>query len=579
MKSRTSFFNFTVFKKDITRFFPVWGLYSIILVLYYVIDSPYYLGESGGGLRIANKVELVMGWVNVVYAGVCAMMLFGDLYKSRLCNALHAMPVRREGWFFTHLTAALLFCIVPNTVLSLFLALVLKSYWYLAFLLLGISVMQFTAFLGMAVFAVMCAGNKVGMAAIYGALHGWPLLIYGIISLFFHPVTYGLRADEDLFQNLSPLDSIMESDYIKTNTYYNFRVLTVYEGIDGENVLVVAVLALFGLLLLGAALLLYRRRKLESAGDFAAIRPVAVVFQALACMMAGCMLMGISESYVIGFIGIILGFFAGKMLLQRKVNVFQKKSFAACGIILVSAAALIFTAKLDPLRLTWKVPEVQQVKSAQIRNESGYIHTDLKADTPEEIELVLQMHQKLVVERPEASLYNNITFEYTLQNGKTMRRYYPVRIDELDQNAMEAYFSRWQKVFNTEEWEAFCNNVTYVRIGENFTDRGFYITEVDREYYETYVPLNAESRGKAMQLLEAMKAECGKVRPKLSSQDHNSKDCYWVTIESTVHGESVYCDLIVPVDCAESATLIKTLLDSYCGEATGEKQLVKYVYG
>ena len=33
MKLRTSFFNGTVLRKDITRFAPVWGLYSIFTLM------------------------------------------------------------------------------------------------------------------------------------------------------------------------------------------------------------------------------------------------------------------------------------------------------------------------------------------------------------------------------------------------------------------------------------------------------------------------------------------------------------------------------------------------------------------
>ena len=32
MKSRISFFNATVFKKNLTRFAPAWGLYTVLLV-------------------------------------------------------------------------------------------------------------------------------------------------------------------------------------------------------------------------------------------------------------------------------------------------------------------------------------------------------------------------------------------------------------------------------------------------------------------------------------------------------------------------------------------------------------------
>ena len=36
MKLRTSFFNPAVLKKDITRFAPVWGLYSVFLLLLFI---------------------------------------------------------------------------------------------------------------------------------------------------------------------------------------------------------------------------------------------------------------------------------------------------------------------------------------------------------------------------------------------------------------------------------------------------------------------------------------------------------------------------------------------------------------
>ena len=33
MKSRTSFFNGVIFRKNLTRFAPVWGLYTLCLLL------------------------------------------------------------------------------------------------------------------------------------------------------------------------------------------------------------------------------------------------------------------------------------------------------------------------------------------------------------------------------------------------------------------------------------------------------------------------------------------------------------------------------------------------------------------
>ena len=106
MKSKTSFFDVTVLRKDITRFSPAWAIYLIggLLVTSILLQE--------NSFSMANTVLQLsftaMPLIAVGYALVTAMLLFGDLCNSRLCNALHAMPLRREGWFLTHCAAGLL---------------------------------------------------------------------------------------------------------------------------------------------------------------------------------------------------------------------------------------------------------------------------------------------------------------------------------------------------------------------------------------------------------------------------------------------------------------------------------------
>ena len=566
MKSKTSFFNWTVLKKDITRFFPLWGLYSVFLVLYYTIDPILYLGDWSGGLQMLQDLQLSMGIVNMCYAALCAMILFGDLYKSRLCNALHAMPVTREGWFFTHTVAALLFSIVPNTLLAVFIAPILDHYWYLSFLMLGISALQFITFYCIAVFAVMCAGSKFGMAVTYFAIHFWPLLIEGAMSAFIYPLTYGLRLDEAVFSKLSPLSYTTDMEYIRVKTSYDlYESYSTFEGIAGKSILSLSIMTIIGLLILGGALLLYRRRKLETAGDFIVLRPVAVIFHVLLCMFVAAIFMTISESYIIGFFGIIVGFFAGSMLLQRKVGVFKKRSFAVCGIVLAAAAVLLFVVKLDPLRLTWKIPKGEEVKSARI---DEYRLTLLEAETPEEIELVLQMHQKIVQQRPgqrSFSYYNYMTFEYTLQNGKTVRRYYPIYVDDLDRDALKAYYSNWQRVFDTDDWDGLCNNLAYVRVVRYVDGERFIVTDREGEDLNaTNVPLNDDNRQKVLQLLETMKAECGDVKPSIMGFRSYEESEYFVEVSWFQAGQTKECELQISSQCTETVVLIETLMEAYC---------------
>ena len=118
MKSRTSFFNLTVFRKDITRFAPAWGLY-LVGMLMLVPSFAGGFGYSMGGIAYFGRTIGVLSVVNILYAFVCAALLFGDLFNARLCNALHAMPMRREGWFLTHLARGMLVSMVPNLVVCI----------------------------------------------------------------------------------------------------------------------------------------------------------------------------------------------------------------------------------------------------------------------------------------------------------------------------------------------------------------------------------------------------------------------------------------------------------------------------
>lgn len=565
MKSRTSFFNFTVLKKDITRYFPVWGLYSVLLVLLYIADGTYYVDSADRMLRYLDDLQVALAAVNMIYAGICAMTLFGDLYKSRLCNALHAMPVRRESWFLTHTVSAMLFCAVPNTMYTLFIAPALGSYWYLAFVLLGVSILQFIAFFGIAAFAAMCAGTKFGMAAAYMAINFWSALVMAFATYFIYPLMYGVRISGTFLENASPFAYAMDQQYLDIYTTYYMDAVTSFRGYS-DGFIKLAILTVAGIALLGAALLLYRRRKLETAGDFMAIRPAAVVFQIFICMLTGLIFKGISDSLAVGFFGVIVGFFAGSMLLQRKVNVFKKRNFILCGAVIASLAIVLLGALLDPLNLTERVPEANQVKSVRVSEEYGKLL--LEGKTPEDVELILQMHEKVVQEKPDSTIWGNIIFEYTLTGGRTMERSYPIQLSDLDQNALSAYYSNWRRVFGTDDWERFCHNATYIRIADLRDGREIVFCDNEDDYYweQTKEMTDPMVRSEVMELLESMKAESGKVMPVISMRADVVYGDYVVNISSDGDDFFINLNLDVSEDCTASAAQIEALFEKYYRE-------------
>ena len=140
MKSRTSFFNVAAFKKNLTRFAPAWGLYGLLLLL--VLLGNGDLSEQAFADSMRGTI-LAMAILNFFYALLCAQLIFGDLYSSRMCNALHAMPMRREGWFLTNVASGMLFSLAPNTVIALLCTVFCGEYWMIPLLWLCAVTMQF----------------------------------------------------------------------------------------------------------------------------------------------------------------------------------------------------------------------------------------------------------------------------------------------------------------------------------------------------------------------------------------------------------------------------------------------------
>ena len=157
MKSRISFFEKAVFRKDITRFAPLWAIYLIggLLVMMTIVSGRNYYYASRALAETIGPFSIL----NLIYALLCAQSLFGDLFNTRHCNALHALPPRRETWFVSHTVSGLLFSVVPHIIGAAVVTLQLKGMWYISLIWLLGMVLEYLFFFGLAVFSVFCTGN------------------------------------------------------------------------------------------------------------------------------------------------------------------------------------------------------------------------------------------------------------------------------------------------------------------------------------------------------------------------------------------------------------------------------------
>ncbi len=470
MKLRTSFFNGPVFRKDLTRFAPAWGIYSVILFLGYAVmmveGAPYY--------RANNLASIIPGMtlLNFGYAFLNAQLLFGDLFSSRLCNALHAMPLRRECWYATHLVSGMVFSILPNLVFAVLgiVTMGLGKAWSVPLLWVLASTLQYLCFFGIAVLCMMLTGNRFAGAMVYGLVNFFSLLVYWLVDSLYEPLLTGIRIRQEPFFWFSPLVqmlqdydlvSVLHERVVNLNGDFSHHLIT---GIAlGEGWGWVAGYALFGAAVLGLGLVLYRKRALECAGDFMAFRASEPVLLIVYTVTVGGVfhlfsdLFGYGlEKYLLLAMGLAVGFFTGLMLLQRTTRVFRLKTLAGFVVFAALFGITLGLTALDPLGVTRWVPDADEVESVHLSNRYNhysYSEGELVLTERDDILAVIGAHEYAIGRTTEDEMREfgnnytvNVCVEYTLKNGTTRTRFYEVNAMGEAGNTLKHYFSSFEYV-------------------------------------------------------------------------------------------------------------------------------------
>ena len=488
MRLRTSFFNGRVLLKNLTRFAPVWVLYSVAEVLGLLLTDMATYG------RIAGDLNNVMGPVAIfhgIYALIVAACLFGDLFDRRLCNGLHAMPLRREGWLLTNVVSGLVFALIPALVGGAVGAVMLKEAYWMALIWQATSLLQFVFFFGLAVFSALCAGKRLGMVAIYGILNFLSVLIYWIVTMIYEPLLPGVVTSDTWFLKLCPVVTIAMDNYV--NFLYG-NSASGLESFNPEAWNYLFVCTGTGVALLLISLLLYRRRHLETAGDFVSFRPVRLFFLVFYTFAVGMLLFSFGESFGLekdyGFlvVGLVIGWFTGCMLLERTVKIFTGKTLLGFAIFAVLFAGSVGLTIADPAGIASYVPEVEEIEEAVLylgndtyaysyqtgQTEDGWWLTE-----PEELAKMQDLHQKILEQHEEGGESLHVKLRYQLSNGSDVLRSYYVPADRPVAEELKAYFSDIRVVFGTGNWEQVKNSIEIANIYLNGTGDydGFDITD------------------------------------------------------------------------------------------------------
>lgn len=551
MQSKKSCFNRAAFTKNLTRFAPVLALYTLLLLLLLLMmwkqagdiyPEYYFLYQTSDFVKCTAVI-------NLGYACLMAQLLFGDLYNTRMCNALHALPLRRETWFLANVASGLVYSLIPTAIAALVLLPMLTSTifvgaWKIALWYFLITNVEFICLFGIAVFCAMVVGSRFTMVAGYGLVNFGSGILYWLVNTVYTPMLYGMVTPSALAGKLMPMQYMLSINVEVEDAARRALFDEVGRLIPGANspymitgLDCLGMLAIVGVAFALLGLLLYHFRNLECAGDAVCSRKLVPVFQVLCAMFvavaaefAASEVMGYGNSldwlkFLFLFCGLIVGWFAGKMLVERSARVFRPHNWVGLGILAAVLAASMGLTKLDVLGLEERMPDIGDIASVQLNF--------YKMDDRTDIETVLKLHNLALNDRvnqdgayaledsgeyvrmedssyrywqegdplPQQRIATSCYLTYTLKNGKTVQRSYNVWVDSAAGEIPRKLLSRWDAV----------NSDTVEINGKDVETLPLVLDSMERMYCsitDGKIPEELKTRAAAESLLHAIKADC-----------------------------------------------------------------------
>ena len=486
MQSKTSFFNRTLFRKNLSRYWPLWGFASFVgflapaALLVRVIQS----GETSvAPLRVREiyyyLVADAVPIVSIAYAILCAMAVWSYLYNARSVGMMHSLPIRRQGLFLTNLLSGLAMMAIPYLVAGglgtlLFACCGGFDAWGTLVTVLAV-IAQSVTFFGLATFCAFLTGNIFALPVLYFLLNFLAPLGDWLCNLFARGFLFGFTADYS-----GTVDFLCPMVYLTQRLYVNSEYETVRDSaleyqnrltsVTLENAWLIAAYAAAGLVFLALAYLLYRRRESERAGDVVAVRVFRPVFRfgvaALSALLGGRLLYALLwESFQAGdtftpvplaiclIVAGLIGYYAASMLLAKSLRVFRG---SAVGALCLVAACAAFCAgmRYDLFGIERRIPDQNEIAQLEIylaRN-TYYLTPE---DQPELLSGAQDLQRTLIAQKdlirsnyetyrhggsssdPDAS--TNIRYVYTLKNGATVERFYTVSFARSDLQTSGSY--------------------------------------------------------------------------------------------------------------------------------------------
>ena len=487
MKSATSFFNPTLFRSNLRRFWPLWAGYALMWLVVLPLPLLTRLARERGIApyhalsfqRDMLGVCVTGGHLFAIVFGIFfAMAMFSYLTNPRATCGLHALPARRETLYVTdYLTG--LFCMLTAQILAIALTglVFVGTGAPIAARTLGLALCSSTLstlfFYSFGVFCVMFTGQILAAPVFYGILNLLAVSMEQLVYGFAGNMLYGYSSSfSDRLGFLSPPYEILsrvKAEFLYANDAADKLVDPI--GVTVEGLGVLALYALAGLVFAALGLAVYKRRHSEATGSTVAIgwaRPLfkyGVAF--CSAFSLGQLLYFIlfgqyysNGSYPLaGVLGCmvfagLLGYFIAEMLLKKSFHVFRRGWVGAAAVAAV-LLALGVGMSLDLTGFEHRIPTAEELEdvSVSLSSASGWSEATFTPDDTDSLELVRAAHSAVIADKARQQKFGRmdapydgeieqLMLDYQLKNGRHIQRQYYVYVTDADLRSPDSPYSR-----------------------------------------------------------------------------------------------------------------------------------------
>ena len=444
MTSKTSCFNSGLMRRSLLKGAPLWGLW----LLFWLLLLPVHLLTRQDLVpfeltRYLFDCLVVAGTFGVFFYGLAvAWLQFAWLYRTRSAYHYASLPIRRETQFVSRYLAGLLFHLGPALVVTLLTmaagAAKGENVVVPALIFLACSTLMFLFYYGLAVFCAHLTGHVAAMPVLYLIANFLAPVLEYVLLLVADALIFGLSANQHLWPLwLSPLYYCLNRNVFSMEWLNRGGVTIGYVFTGWKPVLLFGAA---GLVLAILAFLLFRRRRMESAGDVIAVSWLKPVFRygvTLCCgltlgMIIATLILNSSQIHfgtllVCILFAAIVGFLAAEMLLEKTIRVFQKKNFLRLGGALVAMTLVLLACRYDVFGFTRYVPQADEVVSVSLDGGKAVANSTV-------IEKTIALHQEIVANRHEVEenrgSFRAYRITYYLKDGGRVERYYRLPVGD-----------------------------------------------------------------------------------------------------------------------------------------------------